>query len=229
MPQSSKHAGSMDEADLVGRIRRGDARAFETLMRACNRRLFRIARAILKDDSEAEEALQDGYVAAFVALNDFRGDASLTTWLSRVVINQALGRLRRNRRAAEIIPLASSDRDDQAIMREVEAVSDDRNPKPEEAALRSQLRAVLERKIDALPVAFRTVFVMRELEEMTVEETAQSLGIPEATVRTRLFRARSLLREALATEIDITLPDAFSFDGARCDRIVARVLERIAR
>lgn len=229
MAQSSTHASSMDEADLIGRMRAGDPRAFETLMRACNRKLFRIARAILKDDSEAEDALQDGYVAAFAALKDFRGDASLTTWLSRVVINQALGRLRRNRRAAEVIPLASADRDDQAITREAEAVSDDRNPTPEEAALRSQLRALLERRIDALPAAFRTVFVMRELEEMTVEETAQALGIPQATVRTRLYRARSLLREALATEIDVTLPDAFSFDGARCDRIVARVLDRIAR
>lgn len=229
MPQASTYAGSMDEGDLIDRLRGGEARAFETLMRACNRRLFRIARAILKDDGEAEEALQDAYVAAFVALKEFRGEASLATWLSRVVINQALGRLRRNRRAAEVIPLASSDRDDQAIMQEVEAVPDDRNSTPEEAAQRSQLRAVLERRIDALPDAFRTVFVMRELEEMTVEETARALGIPEATVRTRLFRAKSLLREALATEIDVTLPDAFSFDGARCDRIVARVLERIAR
>lgn len=226
MPQASKlaHAAGMSEAELVSRIRGGDTAAFERLMRACNRKLFRIARAILKDDSEAEEALQEAYITAYTALKDFRGDSAVTTWLSRIVINEALGRMRKSRRAAEVIPIASGD--PEAILAEEEAVSDERST-PEEAASRSQMRAVLERKIDALPVAFRTAFVMRELEEMTVEETAQALGIPEATVRTRHFRAKSLLREALASEIDVTLPDAFSFDGARCDRIVARVLSRI--
>ncbi len=229
MPQTSteSHAGGIGGADLLRRIRNGDAGAFETLMRECNRKLFRIARAILKNDSDAEDALQEAYVTAYVAVKDFRGDSSVSTWLSRIVINEALGRMRKNRRAAEVIPLASGDHE--AIRAEAEAVSDDYSTSPEQAALRSQLRAVLEHKIDALPVAFRTVFIMRELEEMTVEETAQALGIPEATVRTRLFRAKSLLRETLATEIDITLPDAFSFDGSRCDRIVARVLERIQR
>ena len=215
----------MSESELVSRIRDGDALAFEALMRSCNRKLFRIARAILKDDTEAEEALQEAYITAYTALRSFRGESAVTTWLSRIVINQALGRMRRNRRAAAVISLANGD--PRAIKAEEEAVSDERDA-PETAAVRSQLRAVLERKIDALPVAFRTVFVMRELEEMTVEETAQALGIPEATVRTRLFRAKSLLRESLATEIDVTMPDAFSFDGERCDRIVFRVLSRIA-
>lgn len=226
MPQASKlaHAAGMSETELLSRIRRGDTAAFERLMRACNRKLFRIARAILKDDSEAEETLQEAYITAYTALKDFRGDSAVTTWLSRIVINEALGRMRKSRRAAEVIPIASAD--PEAILAEEEAVSDERST-PEEAAVRSQLRALLERKIDALPVAFRTAFVMRELEEMTVEETAQALGIPEATVRTRHFRAKSLLREALASEIDVTLPDAFSFAGARCDRIVARVLSRI--
>jgi RNA polymerase sigma-70 factor (ECF subfamily) len=214
----------MAEAEMLDRIRQGDARAFETLMRKCNQKLFRIARSILKDDSEAEDALQEAYLTAYTALKNFRGDSALTTWLSRIVINEALGRMRKSRRAAEVIPIATGD--PETLLAEEEAVTDERTT-PEEAALRSQLRAVLERKIDALPAAFRTVFVMRELEEMTVEETAAALGIPEATVRTRLFRARSQLRESLATEIDVTLPDAFSFDGARCDRIVAGVLARI--
>jgi RNA polymerase sigma-70 factor, ECF subfamily len=218
------HASRMAEGEMLDRIRQGDARAFEALMRKCNQKLFRIARSILKDDSEAEDALQEAYLTAYTALKSFRGESALTTWLSRIVINEALGRMRKRRRAAEVIPIASGD--PETLLAEEEAVSDERST-PEEAAQRSQLRAVLERKIDALPVAFRTVFVMRELEEMTVEETASALGIPEATVRTRLFRAKSQLRESLAAEIDVTLSDAFSFDGARCDRIVARVLARI--
>jgi RNA polymerase sigma-70 factor, ECF subfamily len=218
------HASRMAEGEMLDRIRQGDASAFEALMRKCNQKLFRIARSILKDDSEAEDALQEAYLTAYTALKSFRGESALTTWLSRIVINEALGRMRKRRRAAEVIPIASGD--PETLLAEEEAVSDERST-PEEAAQRSQLRAVLERKIDALPVAFRTVFVMRELEEMTVEETASALGIPEATVRTRLFRAKSQLRESLAAEIDVTLSDAFSFDGARCDRIVARVLARI--
>lgn len=225
MPQAANHPTDADVAGLVARVREGDTRAFETLMRSHNRKLFRVARAILKDDTEAEEALQEAYITAYTAIKTFRGEAAFTTWLTRVLINEALGRMRKNRRTAEVIAIAGGDTEGR--MTEEEAVTDERNT-PEEAALRSQLRAVLERKIDALPVAFRTVFVMRELEEMTVEETALALGIPEPTVRSRLFRAKSLLRESLATEIDVTLPDAFSFAGARCDRIVACVLARIA-
>ncbi len=217
----------VSEAELARRIAGGDTRAFEALMRRCNRRLFRIARGILGNDSDAEDALQDAYLTAYLAMSGFRGDAKLTTWLARIVINQALTRLRKSRRAAEIIPIASSDHDN--LEPEEERVPDDRRASPEDAALRAQLRALLERRIDALPAAFRTVFIMREVEEMTVEETAEALGIPEATVRTRLFRAKSLLRAGLAAEIDMTLPDAYAFDGVRCDRIVCRVLERIAR
>lgn len=224
--QTHAHAASMSEEELARRIREGDGSAFEALMRACNRKLFRIARAILKNDSEAEEALQEAYLTAYVALKGFRGDSRVSTWLSRIVINESLTRLRRSRRTAEVVPLSGADAE--RLDMSEESLPDERSATPEEATLRSQLRAILERRIDALPVAFRTVFIMRELEEMTVEETAAALGIPEATVRTRLFRAKSLLREALATEIDLTLPDAFAFAGARCDRIVAHVLERIA-
>ncbi|WP_426320962.1 RNA polymerase sigma factor [Pseudoduganella sp. R-43] len=190
-----------------------DLAAFEQLMRRHNRALYRTARSIVKDDAEAEDVLQEAYLLAFRAMADFRGEASMSTWLTRIVINEAIGRTRR--RSAEIIPL------------DVEDTMDEHQERPEQALLRSEARRLIERKIDGLPDSFRTVFVLRALEEMTVEETAACLAIPEATVRTRYFRARGLLREALSRELDVALEDAFAFDGARCDRIVANVLERL--
>jgi RNA polymerase sigma-70 factor, ECF subfamily len=223
---ASKATAALSETELVRRVAAGDAAAFEALMRQCNRKLFRVARAILKDDAEAEEAVQDVYVTSYRAIGDFRGDSKLATWLTRIVINEALGRLRRRRRDQVVVPISTTcdDRGEPFA-----AAPDGSGASPEEAALRAELRLLLERKIDGLPMAFRTVFIMRELEEMTVEETAQCLQIPEATVRSRLFRARGLLREALAREIDLTTPDAFAFAGARCDRIVAAVLERVTK
>jgi RNA polymerase sigma-70 factor (ECF subfamily) len=197
--------------------------AFEPLMRRYNQRLFRVARAILKDDADAEDALQDAYVQAYRKLGDFRGDAELSTWLTRIVINQALMRLRRRTRERVVVPFG--DRGDAAAP-EVE-VADERAESPSDAALRGEVRRALERRIDELPEAFRTVFVMREVEDMSARETADALGIPEATVRTRLFRARALLRAALDRDIDTAQGRVFSFDGARCDRIVAAVLARL--
>ncbi len=186
---------------------------FEQLMRRHNRALYRTARSIVKDDAEAEDVLQEAYLLAFRGMDSFRGDASIATWLTRIVINQSIARTRR--RGADIIQLDG------------EATMDERHEAPEQALLRSEARRLIEQKIDGLPDAFRTVFVLRALEEMTVEETAACLDIPAATVRTRYFRARGLLREALSRELDIALEDAFAFDGARCDRIVANVLERL--
>jgi RNA polymerase sigma-70 factor (ECF subfamily) len=143
--------------------------------------------------------------------------------LVRIVVNESLGRLRRDKRA-QIIPLTTTidalEHDDQ------DSLIDYSTQQPENAAMRTELRTVVEARIDLLPDIFRTVFVMRAVEDMSVEEVSLALDIPEATVRTRYFRARSLLRESLAKDIDITLEDAFSFDGARCDRIVANVLAR---
>lgn len=190
-----------------------DLAAFEQLMRRHNRALYRTARSIVKDDTEAEDVLQEAYLLAFRGLQGFRGESSMSTWLTRIVINEAIGRTRR--RSADIIQLDG------------ETVMDEHEEQPDQALLRSQARRLIERKIDGLPDAFRTVFVLRALEEMTVEETAACIGIPEATVRTRYFRARGLLREALSRELDVALEDAFAFDGARCDRIVANVLERL--
>ena len=188
---------------------------FEQLMRRHNRALYRTARSIVKDDAEAEDALQEAYLLAFRAMEGFRGEASVSTWLTRIVINEAIARVRKRQRMADVIQLDG------------ESAMDENHAQPEQALWRSEARRLIERKIDGLPDAFRTVFVLRALEEMTVEETAACLDIPEATVRTRYFRARGLLREALSRELDVALEDAFAFDGARCDRIVANVLERL--
>lgn len=210
------------EADLVALAAAGDGAAFELLMRRHNQLLFRTARSILKNDAEAEDAVQEGYLRAWRALGEFRTESRLSTWLVRIVANEALGRLRRT--GAQVIPLeaamSSPEPETQA------AFTDTPERGPEHSALRSQVRTLLESRIDLLPEAYRTVFMLRAVEEMSVEEVAQALDIPEATVRTRFFRARSLLREGLAGEMDGAIGEVFAFDGARCDRIVANVLAR---
>ena len=200
-----------------------DARAFEEIMRKHNRMLFRTARAILRDDAEAEDALQEAYVQAYRSMGTFRAESKLSTWLARIVANEALMRLRKATRRAEIVPIQPA-----ATVQDIEHITDsDMNKAPDAAAERRQLRRVLESQIDALPDTYRTVFMLRAVEELSVEETAAVLDLPAATVRTRFFRARSMLREMLAQKIDVACEDAFSFAGARCDRIVANVLARI--
>jgi len=218
---------ALDDDGLLHRIRAGDRDAFTLLMRRYNRRLYRVARSVLRDDAEAEDALQDAYLQAYRALPAFRGDAALGTWLTRIVVNAALMRQRKTGRLAEIIELGADYGADDASLPHGVDNGHAETAQPELAALRAQTRRLIETGIDKLPTAFRTVFVLRAVEELTVEETAATLDIPEATVRTRYFRARAMLREALAREIDFAIEDAFGFDGARCDRIVQAVQQRI--
>lgn len=208
------------DAALAARVAAGDGAAFELVMRRYNRRLFRIARSVLRDDADAEDALQEAYLSAYRAIGSFRGDSSLATWLSRLVLNHCIARRRRDLRRDNIAPIVTLESLDEPTG-DAEA--------PDRAIVRAQLRSLLERKVDELPEMFRTVFVMRAIEELSVEETAQLLAIPEATVRTRHFRARSLLRESLAREMDLAEQELFGFDGERCDRIVARVLAAVPR
>jgi RNA polymerase sigma-70 factor (ECF subfamily) len=213
--------GDEDDRTLVEHVRRGNNDAFGMLMRRYNRRLYRTARAILKDDGAAEDALQEAYVAAYRHVGDYRGDAAVSTWLTRIVVNEALQTLRRTRRSV-VVPF------DESSTERLEQVPDMPMATPENVAVRAEVRRLIERKIDELPESYRAVFMLREVEDMTVEETAAALDIPAATVRTRLFRAKARLREALAQEMDVATQNVFGFDGARCDRIVATVLERIA-
>ena len=215
------------EMQLSQRIAHGDAGAFALLMRSHNRMLFRTARAILRDDAEAEDALQEAYLRAYRSIGGFRGEAKLSTWLVRLVANEALARRRKAARRAEIVPIRSGDvaEHELELERQEDASSSDG---PAELAERSDVRRLLEAKIDGLSDAFRAVFMLRAVEELSVEETAAALSLPEATVRTRFFRARRQLRAALSPDLEPFFKDAFAFAGARCDRIVARVIAALA-
>jgi RNA polymerase sigma-70 factor (ECF subfamily) len=215
----------LDDAELARRIGARDERAFETVMRAHNSMLYRLARSILRDDADAEDAVQDAYLSAYRNIASFRGGAKLSTWLARIVINEAYGRLRKQKQRGVVVPFDVGAHE-QARTQE-DTMADDRAEQPDAAAMRAELRRLLERRIDALPEQFRTAFVLREVEEMSVEDAAECLEVPPATVRSRAFRARALLRESLSREIDTATVDAFGFAGARCDRIVANVLARV--
>lgn len=214
-----------DDNELAARAAAGDELAFEVIMRRHNRLLFRTARSILRSDAETEDALQEAYLRAWRSIGAFRADAKLSTWLARIVINEALGRLRR--RGAQVIALEPAMPHDETDAHEgIEDEDPDRQPEP--MAMRAQMRRLIEARIDLLPETFRSVFMLRAVEELSVEEVAAALQIPEATVRTRFFRARSLLREGLSRDVDVALGDVFSFAGPRCDRIVAAVLACLA-
>lgn len=225
-PSLSRNPMAADASDLELALRAasGDEMAFEAIMRRHNRLLFRTARAILKSDTDAEDVVQQAYLQAWQALGDFRADAKLSTWLVRIVVNEALGQLRR--RQLKLVPL-------EAVMVSTAQMDaswqqDDMDRSPDRTAMRSELRRIMEARIDLLPDDFRRVFMLRGVEEMSVEEVSQILGIPEATVRTRFFRARSMLREGLSQDLDMALSDAFTFDGERCNRIVSLVRARLS-
>jgi RNA polymerase sigma-70 factor, ECF subfamily len=227
LPQEQSLDPNMPDAELAKCVSGGSEPAFRMLMRRHNQALFRTARSILRDDAEAEDALQDAYMAAYRAIGAFRGEAKLATWLTRIVVNESLARLRKSRRGAQVIPI---DGDADAALAIAEIRMSEESPNPTERdAIGAQSRKLIEAKIDELPDVFRTVFVMRAVEDMTIEEIAQSLDIPEPTVRTRFFRARGLMREALAREADLAVASAFSFAGERCDRIVERVIAQFRK
>ena len=218
-------SSDLSDGEFARRIAAGDQVAFEVLMRKYNRVLYRTARAILRDDAEAEDALQLAYLHAYRSIGAFRAESKLSTWLTRIVVNEALMRARKSGRESAVIPLESVTDEEGNFLNSEGSIAD--VERPDAAAMRGEIRTLIERKIDALPDVFRTVFVLRALEELSVEETAVCLGIPEATVRTRFFRARSLLRESLAREVDYAIDGAFAFAGSRCDRIVSGVLDRL--
>jgi RNA polymerase sigma-70 factor (ECF subfamily) len=204
------------------RVTAGDAGAFESLMRQYNRRLYRLARATLRDRTEAEDVLQDAYIRAYQSIGSFRGDASLGTWLSRLVLNECFARMRRTVRRENVVPMVSGSRHAESTRMII-----DESDSPDREAGRVQMRELLERKVDALPEDFRTVFVLRSVEELSVDETAETLGIPEETVRSRHFRAKNLLKASLVAEMDLAEPNLFEFGGDLCDHLVAKLLKKL--
>jgi RNA polymerase sigma-70 factor (ECF subfamily) len=217
---------ALGDADLVAHARRGDREAFRQIMRRGNQRLFRIARGVLNDDAEAEDAVQEAYTAAFSKLDGFRGEASLLTWMTRIVLNECYGRLRRRRPTVGIEQIeAAQQHDDGRILMFPTRYG---NEDPAAGASRAQMRILIERAIDALPEPFRVVFVMREIEDCSIEETVSARDIRAETVKTRLHRARRLLRSALHENLATALNDAFPFLGPRCDRMTETVLARLS-
>ncbi len=212
-----------DESDLVRRALSRDGAAFRTIMERHNRRLYRIARAVLRDDSEAEDTVQESYVRAFANLGTFRGDSSLSTWLGRIALNEALGRLRRRRPAVPIDTMEVLRTHAQIIQFPNAMTAED----PERTMAQREILRLVERATEALPEIFRTVFVTRVIEGMSVQETAELLDIEPETVKTRLHRARHLLRDQLESEIGPVLLDAFPFAGRRCARVTDAVLKRL--
>jgi RNA polymerase sigma-70 factor (ECF subfamily) len=211
--------------DLVSKARHGDADAFRTIMRRNNQRLYRIARGVVRNDAEAEDIVQEAYLRAFAHLEGFRGDASLATWLSRITLNEALGRLRRQRRQRrDVSATVSTNPQGQVIAFPLNALGDD----PERTMAQRQILQLVERATDNLPEVYRVIFVARVIEGLTVEETAELFGLQAATVKTRLHRARALLRKELDAQIGPVLLNAFPFAGQRCDRLTAAVMRRLA-
>src|SRR5689334_22477987 len=206
------------EDELVARATLRDPEAIAAITTLHNRRLFRIARSILRDDDAAEDALQAAYLKAFAALPSFRGEASLSTWMTRIVINEANALRRRQRRSRVGLDQPG---EGATILTFPQAASVD----PEKGLAQQQIRILLERAIDRLPERLRTVLVARVLEDFDVEETASALGITPATVKTRLHRARAALRTELERQVGSVLLNAFPFDGWRCRRMTLRVLE----
>lgn len=212
----------LSDAEVVSRVIAGDTGLFELIMRRYNRRIFRIARGILGDDADAEDATQDAYIDAFFKLNQFRGPVGFASWICRIGTNHALMR-RRKRRSFESIEVL--DQADQEIS--PMSSTTPRGHRPDSEAQDGQLRVHLERAVDELPAVYRDAFVLCDVEGLTLAETAELLDANVATIKTRVFRARRLLRKRLTDQLDGILPELFGFDGDRCDRLVEKVFQRL--
>ena len=210
------------EGELIRRALAREEAAVRAIMSANNRRLYRLARGILRNDGEAEDVVQETYVRAFTHLSDFRSDSTLATWLARIAMNEALGRLRQRRPMVELASLPQEALQAQIIPFPLASMED-----PEKSMAQRQIRDVVEGAIDELPEAFRLVFITRVIEGMTVEETAEILSLKPETVKTRLHRARSMLRGNVEKKIGPVVMEAFPFAGKRCERLTEAVLKRL--
>jgi len=205
---------------LVKRVLEGDTALFEVLMRRHNQRLYRIARAVLREDGEAEDVMQDAYVKAYEHLHQFEGRASFSTWLSRIALYAALARLRRRKRVVELDTIPDSEKE---TMHSLQSSA----PSPEYEASSAEIRRLLEQEVDALPDNYRAVFVLHDVEDVDVAEVADILDISPENVKTRLHRAHMLLRKRLYLRTGAQSHEAFLFHASRCDRVVKAVFARL--
>lgn len=212
---------ALSDEEVVRRVRAGQVDVFEVLMRRYNQRVYRLARAVLRSDSEAEDVTQEAWVRAYAHLDQFAGRAAFSTWLSRIALYEAWARVRRGNRFETIEP---GPRGEGREMKQASV-----GPDPEGEVFGREVRSLVEAAVEALPESYRTVFMLRQIEELSTAETAECLEVSEETVKTRLHRARSALRQELLTKAGAGIREAFPFLGDRCDRMVESVLARIMR
>ena len=212
----------LSDEEIVQRVLTGETALFEIVMRRYNQRLYRVARAVLRDDDEAEDVMQDAYVRAYEHLDQFAGKAAFSTWLTRIAFHEALGRKRRRGRTEELDALQEMKGDSMPILKSS-------NPDPEQETAQNQMRHLLEDAIQALPEAYRMIVVLREVEELDVAETAGTLGVSEAVVKTRLHRAHAMLRRGFHSRAQGPMNSLYGFHAVRCDRVVKVVFERIRK
>jgi len=224
--EKKRDYAAFSDLEIAGRIAEGDVEAVRWVTGRNNQRLYRAAWSILKDRSEAEDALQDAYMKSFDAIETFAGRSTLSTWLTRIVVNEALGRRRHVQRRSELLNQESV-----LILEEYreKLMAGSLTHSPERAVMRRQISKLLETAIARLPDTFRPVFVLREIEGLSVEETAEVLQIPDETVKTRLFRAKRRLQKELDPELCSALSETFPFAGADCERVTEQVVARFAK
>jgi RNA polymerase sigma-70 factor (ECF subfamily) len=218
--QAPPPGAALPDDEVVRRVRAGESGLFEVVMRRYNQRLYRVARAILRDDDEAEDVMQHAYVAAYANLHQYAGRALFSTWLTRIAVHEALARLRRRGREITAGEPWSDPEED------VISVARSASPDPEQQILEGEMRFLLESAIESLPLAYRSVFVMREVEGLSTLETAECLGVSADVVKTRLHRARALLRDALYRSAG-PASAVYPFACPRCDRVVQAVFAEL--
>jgi RNA polymerase sigma-70 factor, ECF subfamily len=212
----------LSDEEVVARVLAGETGMFEIVMRRHNQRLYRVARAILRNDGEAEDVMQDAYVRAYEHLDQFSGRAKFSTWLTRIAVHEALARQRRGNRYQELEP--TSEREGDPMDRFASLA-----PDPEQQASNSEIRTLLEEAVETLPDAYRTIFMLRDVEDMSTSDAAEVLEITEDNVKVRLHRARALLRKSLYARAGMERKEVFNFHAARCDRVVKNVFEQIQK
>ena len=217
---SSAPGSAVGDEEIVRRIRAGEAALFEVLMRRYNQRLFRVARAILRDEAEAEDVMQQTYVNAYTHLHQFEERARFGTWLTRIAVHEALARLRHRARLDEVDAMPEQDAQRMELLMS-------KGPSPEEEAIRREMRGILESAVDAIPDIYRSVFLLREVEALSTAEAAECLGISEDTVKTRLHRARAMLRQEMFERAGVSAAGLFPLHLSRCDRVVAAVFAEL--
>src|SRR2546430_3641210 len=212
----------LSDEEVVARVLAGETGMFEIVMRRHNQRLYRVARAILRNDGEAEDVMQDAYVRAYEHLNQFAGRAKFSTWLTRIAVHEALARQRRGSRYQELEPMLELEGDPMHRFASLAL-------NPEQQASNSEVRRLLEEAVEKLPDAYRTIFVLRDVEDMSTADAADVLEISEDNAKVRLHRARALLRKSLFARAGMERKEAFNFHAVRCDRVVKNVFERIQK